>query len=104
MTTVKRQTTIYPDIRSFRHKGLKALYDDGTTRYVAAAHVEKLRDILGLLDRARTPSDLNLPGFGLHPLKGRASGAWAARVSGNWRLGFRFLGQDVVAVDYLDYH
>jgi toxin HigB-1 len=61
-------------IRSFRHRGLKALYDGRTTRRVAPEHLEKLRDILAMLDRSRKPSDMALPGFRLHPLKG-AEGA-----------------------------
>jgi len=58
-------------IRSFRHRGLKALYDGRTTRRVAPEHLEKLRDILAMLDRSRKPSDMALPGFRLHPLKAR---------------------------------
>ena len=72
-------------IRSFRHRGLKALYDGRTTRRVAPEHLVKLRDILALLDRSRNHSDMDLPGFRLHPLKGELKGHWAVWVSGNWR-------------------
>jgi proteic killer suppression protein len=91
-------------IRSFRHRGLKALYDGRTARRVAPEHLEKLRDILALLDRSREPDDMNLPGFRLHPLKGGLTGHWAVWVSGNWRVTFRFEDGDVVDVDYVDYH
>jgi len=91
-------------IRSFRHRGLKALYDGRTARRVAPEHVEKLRDILALLDRSRRPDDMNLPGFRLHPLKGRLMGHWAVWVSGNWRVTFRFEDGDAVDVDFVDYH
>ncbi len=47
---------------------------------------------------------MNLPGFGLHELKGREKGLWSVSVSGNWRVVFRFEGNDAVSVDYLDYH
>ena len=47
---------------------------------------------------------MNLPGLRLHPLKGRLKGAWAADVSGNWRVVSRFEGKDAVDVDYVDYH
>ena len=67
-------------IRSFKHRGLKALYDGRTARRVTAAHVEKLRDILAVLDRSRGPDDMNIPGFRLHPLKGSLSGHWAVSV------------------------
>ena len=56
-------------IQSFKHRGLKALYDGRTARKVAPAHVEKLRDILAVLDRSRGPGDMNTPGFRLHPLR-----------------------------------
>jgi toxin HigB-1 len=91
-------------IRSFRHRGLKALYDGRTARRVAPEHLEKLRDILALLDRSREPDDMNLPGFRLHPLKGGLTGHWAVWVSGNWRVTFRFEDGDAVDVDYVDYH
>jgi proteic killer suppression protein len=91
-------------IRSFRHRGLKALYEGRTERRVSLAHVARLRDIVAVLDRSRKPEDMNLPGFGLHRLKGRLKGHWAVWVSGNWRVTFRFEGGDAHDVDYLDYH
>ena len=91
-------------IRSFCHRGLKALYDGRTARRVAPEHVEKLRDILAVLDRSRSPEDMNLPGFRLHQLRGDLRGYWAVSVSGNWRVTFRFDDGEAVDVDYLDYH
>jgi proteic killer suppression protein len=91
-------------IKSFRHRGLKALYDGRTARRVAPEHVEKLRDILAVLDRSRRPQDMDLPGFRLHPLRGELQGHWAVSVSGNWRVTFRFEDDEPVDVDYLDYH
>jgi len=91
-------------VRSFRHRGLKALYDGRTTRRVAPEHVQKLRDILGVLDRSRTPEEMNLPGFRLHQLRGDLRGHWAVSVSGNWRVIFRLEDGEAVDVDYLDYH
>jgi proteic killer suppression protein len=91
-------------IRSFRHRGLKALYDGRTTRRVAPDQLEKLRDILALLDRSRRARDMDLPGFRLHPLKGALHGHFAVTVSGNWRVTFRFEAGDAVDVDYVDYH
>ncbi len=91
-------------IASFRHRGLKALYDGRTTRKVAPDHVQKLLDILAVLDRSRGPADMDLPGFRLHPLKGDLNGHYAVSVSGNWRVTFRFEEGDAVDVDYVDYH
>jgi len=47
---------------------------------------------------------MDLPGLGLHELKGNRKGAWAVKVSGNWRVTFRFVGTDAVIVNYEDYH
>jgi proteic killer suppression protein len=91
-------------IRSFRHRGLKALYEGRSEKRIAAQHIVRLRDILAILDRSRKPDDLNLPGFRLHPLKGVLKGHWAVCVSGNWRVTFRFEAGEVWDVDYLDYH
>jgi proteic killer suppression protein len=91
-------------IRSVRHRGLQALYDGRTAKKVAPDHVERLRDILAVLDRSRLPQDMALPGFRLHPLKGRLKGHFAVSVSGNWRVVFRFAGGHAVDVDYVDYH
>ncbi len=91
-------------IASFKHRGLKALYDDRTARRVAPGHVEKLKDILGMLDQSRGPDDMGLPGFQLHALKGRMKGHYAVSVSGNWRVTFRFEDGSAVDVNYVDYH
>jgi proteic killer suppression protein len=91
-------------IRSFRHRGLKALYEGKTAKRVAPDHIERLRDIIAVLDRSRDSADMNLPGFRLHPLKGALKGHWAVSVSGNWRVTFRFDGDHAVEVDYIDYH
>ena len=91
-------------IASFKHRGLKALYDERAARRVAPEHVQKLRDVLAVLDRSRRPQDVDIPGFRLHPLKGELKDHYAVAVSGNWRVTFRFEEGDVVDVDYLDYH
>ena len=92
-------------IRSFRHRGLKALYDGRTEKRVSPQHVVRVRDVLAaVLDRSAKPDDMNLPGFRLHPLKGDLKGHWAVWVSGNWRVTFRFMDGDACDVDYLDYH
>jgi toxin HigB-1 len=93
-------------IKSFRSKALKQLYEQGIESKVHASHREKAKDILALLDSARTPDDLKLPGLrlDLHPLKGSRRGSWAMTVKQNWRVTFRFDGEDVFDVDYEDYH
>ncbi|GAA2104524.1 type II toxin-antitoxin system RelE/ParE family toxin [Brevibacterium salitolerans] len=91
-------------IISFRHSGLEALYRTGSRRGVRPDHAAKLTRILTILDVAASPPDLDLPGFRLHQLRGDMSGHWSMKVNGDWRVTFRFIGEDVELVDYTDYH
>jgi len=59
---------------------------------------------LAALDTALTIADLDIPGYRLHQLKGRAKNRWSIWVSGNWRLTFEFINGDVHVLNYEDYH
>ncbi len=91
-------------IKSFKHKGLEKLFLTGSKAGIQAAHAKRLRLILGRLNAATNSKDMNLPGLHLHELKGNRQGTWSVRVSGNWRITFRFNGVDVEIVNYEDYH
>lgn len=91
-------------IQSFRHKGLKRLYEGDDPRGVMAEHLTKLRNILARLDAANTVEDMNLPGFNLHAMKGSLQGFMAVTVRANWRVIFRFVEGHAFDVDYMDYH
>ena len=67
-------------------------------------HADRLRMLLAALDTAQSIQDMNVPGFKLHPLKGRLKGRWAISVSGNRRLTFEFREGDAHLLDYEDYH
>ncbi len=91
-------------IKSFLHKGLKAFFETGNKAGIQPHHEAKLRRQLARLDLAKVPEDMNLPGWKLHTLAGNLAGHYAVTVNGNWRLTFRFEGEDAVLVDYQDYH
>jgi toxin HigB-1 len=91
-------------IKNIRHKGLKRLYEDDDPRGITPEHVTKLRDILARLDAARAVSEMDVPGFRLHPLKGDLKGFWGVTVWANWRVIFRFVQAHALDVDYVDYH
>lgn len=91
-------------IKSWRHKGLKLFYETGSTAKINANHADKLHDILQVLDFATSPEQMNLPGLKFHKLIGELNGFYAVSVSGNWRLTFSFDKQDVILIDYQDYH
>ena len=88
---------------TFRHKGLKPLFEQGDPGGVNAEHVGKLRNILATLHAATTIAHMDLPGFRLHPLKGALKGFRAVTVRANRRVIIRFDG-DAEDVDYVDYH
>jgi len=91
-------------IRSFKHKGLEKYFLKGTKSGIQAKHAPRLRLILGRLNAATNPKDMDLPGLKLHELRGKKKGIWSVWVSGNWRITFRFNGKDAELVDYEDYH
>ena len=91
-------------IVGFRHRGLERFFGTGNRSGIQTKHAERLRLILGRLNVATNLRDMNLPGLELHQLKGTRKGTWALKVSGNWRITFRFRGPDVERVDYEDYH
>ncbi len=91
-------------IRSFKHRGLEKFFHDGNKSGINTKHAPRLARILDRLDASVGPQDMNLPGFGLHQLGGQGKGTWSVWVSGNWRVTFRFDGNDAIVVDYRDYH
>ena len=91
-------------IKSIRHKGLARFHGNGSTAGIQASHAKRLRLQLAALDTAYVISDLDIPGFGLHPLKGKLKGRWSIWVNGNWRVTFEFTDGNVYVLDYEDYH
>jgi proteic killer suppression protein len=95
---------LYIMIISFRHKGLKLYYEKGDPSKLQQPHVNKIRLILTRLDAATGATEMQVPGYDLHKLSGGLKGFWSVKVSGNYRIIFRFKGENVCDVDYLDYH
>ncbi len=91
-------------IKTFGHKGLEDFFLSGAKRGIQPVHAPHLTRILDFLSRAKTPRDMGFPGFRLHSLKGGLEGFFSVRVSGNWRVIFRFENGDAYDVDYGDYH
>jgi toxin HigB-1 len=91
-------------IESFRHKGLRRLFEDDNTKGINPDHLRKVKQILAVLHAGLTIEALDLPTFGLHPLKGDLKGFWAVTVRANWRIIFRFADGRASDVDLVDYH
>ena len=91
-------------IKKVKHRGLKKLLAKGDGKGLSQNHVEKIEDILTVLNAAKKPADVDIPGYDLHRLHGVRKGEWSVTVSGNWRVTFKFDGIDVTDVNYEDYH
>lgn len=91
-------------IKSFRHAGIERFFRTGSKAGIQPKHAARLRLQLGQLDAASSPSDMDLPGWRCHSLKGDLDGHHAVRVDENWRLTFKFNGGHAELVDYQDYH
>jgi proteic killer suppression protein len=88
----------------FRHKGLERLFASGDASGVSPHQSKRLRRLLASLSTATSPANMNIAGYRLHRLTGDLKGLWAVSVSGNWRLVFRFEGENATDVDLIDYH
>lgn len=91
-------------IRNFKHRGLRRLFERGDRSGIRPDLVGKVERVLARLNASTTPEDMDVPGFGLHPLTGNYKGFWAVFVSRNWRVIFRFQNGDACDVDFTDYH
>lgn len=91
-------------IRTFRHRGLERFFSKGDHRGILARSEARIERMLDRLDAAARPEDMNLPGYKFHRLTGDRKGTCVVSVTGNWRITFRFEGEDAVDVDLEDYH
>jgi toxin HigB-1 len=91
-------------IKSFRHPGIEEFFKSGSKAGIQPKHANKLRLQLAVLDKAKKLSDMNLPGWRWHRLKGQGVGRWSVTVNGNWRLTYAFEDGDAILIDYEDYH
>jgi len=91
-------------IISFKHKGLQKYYETDSTAGIQNKHKTKLKMILAALDSSQVIEDMNIPGYKLHPSKGKLNELWSVSVSGNWRITFKFENGNIYIVNYEDYH
>ncbi len=91
-------------IKTFSHKGLERLSLTGNKKGVDAKHAPKITRLLDRLDSAAEPGDMNLPGFGFHPLTSNRKGTYSVKVTGNWRITFTFDQGNAHNVNLEDYH
>ena len=91
-------------IASFKHRGLRRLYEDDDKRGVSGDQARRIGIVLAALDAAERIEDLDIHSFRLHALRGDLLGFWSVTVRANWRIIFRFDGGQAFDVDLVDYH
>lgn len=91
-------------IRSFRSKSLARFWNKGDTSKLPSEQLARIRNRLSVLDAATKPEDLDIPGYFFHALLGDRAGFYSVRITGNWRIVFRWSGTDAIDVDHTDYH
>jgi len=93
------------EIRNFVHKGLKRLYLDDSSKGLPPDAVDKLRAMLTFLQDMQDPDKLRaFPLWKAHQLTGGRKGVWSLHVTRNWRLTFQIKDDEILDVDYEDYH
>ena len=90
-------------IRSWRHKGLKELFEAGGSATVRPDQHRRCLRILDALNAAEVPADMNIPGWNFHSLRGKPK-RWALAVNGPWRITFEFERGDAINVTLEQYH
>jgi proteic killer suppression protein len=90
-------------IKSFRHAGLRELFETGKSPRIRQDLQRRALVRLKVLDVAAAPSDLNVPGFNSHRLQGHPI-RYSVHVNGPWCLTFEWEGQDAVRVNLEQYH
>ncbi len=91
-------------IRSFLSKGLKGVFEHGTSAKIDSRMHDRIARRLEALDRAMTPSDLNVPGFQFHALNGYDPTRYSVHVNGPWCITFEFVEGHAYRVDFEQYH
>ena len=90
-------------IQSFRHKGLKRLYESSSASGIQPDYAMRLRMLLVALDAATNIGDMNVPGFYLSPVRPKTGKRrWSVWVAGNWRVTFEFRSCHAYVIDYED--
>ncbi|MFB8790160.1 MAG: type II toxin-antitoxin system RelE/ParE family toxin [Potamolinea sp.] len=91
-------------IQTFKNKALEKLLKENINKGIPKGLEKKIRIRLEVIDSALIIDDIRLPGYDLHELKGDRKETWSIKVSGNWRITFRFEDGEAYDLDLEDYH
>jgi proteic killer suppression protein len=91
-------------IRTFRSKALADLWAKGGTAKIDAKMHRRILVRLERLNVVTTPTQMNLPGFDFHALRGFVPVRYSLHVNGPWCITFEFESADAFRVDFEQYH
>ena len=95
-------------LKSFADKTTRDIYDGVNSRRARKLPRElhdKARRLLDQINAAPTLDMLRIPPSNrLEKLKGDWAGFWSLRINDQWRIVFRWQGQDAMDVQVTDYH
>lgn len=90
-------------IKSFKHRGLAELFDLGQSRRVREDLQTRSLRRLEVLDQAESLTDLQVPGFNFHGLRGTPK-RYSIHVNGPWSITFEWGEGEALRVDLEQYH
>jgi proteic killer suppression protein len=88
----------------FSDKTLQKFWRSGRPKGIDSRSVDRLKELLSMLDAATRPGDLNQPGYAFHALTGNRAGQYAVEIRANHRLVFEWEDDEPVRVRMEDYH
>ena len=88
----------------FSDKTLQKFWRSGRPKGIDFRSVDRLKELLSMLDAATRPEDLNQPGYAFHALTGNRAGQYAVEIRANHRLVFEWEDDEPVRVRMEDYH
>jgi proteic killer suppression protein len=95
-------------IRNIAGKATQDVYDGVTSRHARSIPRELHGKAIRLLDQINAAPTLEFlrtpPSNRLEKLRGGWAGYWSLRINDQWRVVFRWEGNDAVDVEIVDYH
>jgi proteic killer suppression protein len=90
-------------IQGFRHKGLRELFENGRSAKIGKRYEANALVIMDFLEAIAELKDcIGVQDF--HELKGKNKGTYSMHVNGNYCITFKWNGQHVYDLDFVDYH
>jgi toxin HigB-1 len=92
-------------IKTFADQHTRLLFETGRSRRLPPAIIRRAIRKLEYVDLASSQDDLLVPpGNRLHELAGDRVGQHSVSINDQWRICFRFAGDDAYDVEVTDYH